>query len=124
MKSSAGESGSLEDEFEAELLENGGADDESGKGSSVKVLGMEMTETPEKGKWSRPPTPLSRPTTPQNIYITGRLTPTSKLLVSDSHTETDTDDNAVVLTGKVTLSLIGLDRVRSHSSLICSTYFI
>lgn len=98
------------DDVEAELLQNAVEEDDSGKGS-VKVLGMEMTESCEKGaKWSRPPTPLSRPTTPQNIYITGPLAPSSKLLVSDSHTETTADDNSVVLTGKVTLSLIGLDK--------------
>uniref|UniRef100_A0A0A9Z8B7 Resistance to inhibitors of cholinesterase protein 3 n=1 Tax=Lygus hesperus TaxID=30085 RepID=A0A0A9Z8B7_LYGHE len=98
------------DDVEIELLQNVVEEDDSGKGS-VKVLGMEMTESCEKGaRWSRPPTPLSRPTTPQNIYITGPLAPSSKLLVSDSHTETSADDNSVVLTGKVTLSLIGLDK--------------
>lgn len=96
---------------------------EDGK-SVVKVLGMETTESCEHGaKWSRPPTPLSRPSTPlsrpstplsrpptpQNIFIAGSLPSKSQLLVSDSHIETvPHQDNAVVLTGKVTLSLIGL----------------
>ncbi|KAL1130050.1 hypothetical protein AAG570_012993 [Ranatra chinensis] len=89
-----------------ELNENEGTE---GK-SAVKVVGMEMTESCEGGaKWSRPPTPLSRPPTPQNIYLPGSLPSQSQLLVSDSHTETlPSQDNAVVLTGKVTLSLIGL----------------
>ncbi|CAB0018082.1 unnamed protein product [Nesidiocoris tenuis] len=102
----------LPDEFEAEIWNNSGEEDEAGKGT-VKVVGMELTERCEKqGKWSRPPTPQSRPTTPQNFYITGPLSQKSKFLVSDSHTETDpADDNAIVLTGKVTLSLIGLDNV-------------
>lgn len=86
-------------------------DEESGKGK-VKVLGMEMTESCEMGaKWSRPPTPQNRTPVPQNIYIASPLVASSKLLVSDSHTETlPTEDHAVVLTGKVTLSLIGLDK--------------
>lgn len=77
--------------------------------SVVKVLGMEMTESCEHGgKWSRPATPLSRPSTPQNIFISGSLPSKSQLLVSDSLIETvPSQDDAVVLTGKVTLSLIG-----------------
>nr|XP_014292265.1 uncharacterized protein LOC106691115 [Halyomorpha halys] len=77
--------------------------------SVVKVLGMEMTESCEHGgKWSRPPTPLSRPSTPQNIFISGSLPSKSQLLVSDSLIETvPAQDDGVVLTGKVTLSLIG-----------------
>ncbi|CAH1392875.1 unnamed protein product [Nezara viridula] len=95
---------SLTSEDEIKEAEKG--DDEK---SVVKVLGMEMTESCEHGgKWSRPPTPLSRPSTPQNIFISGSLPSKSQLLVSDSLIETiPAQDDAVVLTGKVTLSLIG-----------------
>lgn len=92
-------------------------------GTSVKVLGMEMTASCEGGqKWSRPNTPLM-PTTPvpppepvpppQSIYLEGALPAQSQLLVSESATETETEvvnsDPAVVLSGKMTLSLISLD---------------
>ncbi|XP_024086186.1 uncharacterized protein LOC106670478 isoform X3 [Cimex lectularius] len=109
------------EEFEEEVVEEEEAED-TGKGV-VKVLGMEMTESCEKGaKWSRPPTPLSRPTTPQNIYISGAVPSQSQLLVSDSHTETiPAEDHAVVLTGKVTLSLIGLENEEGSAYKVSSS---
>lgn len=81
-----------------------------------------MTASCEGGqKWSRPSTPLV-PTTPtpaepvpppQSIYLEGALPAQSQLLVSESQTETETEvvneDPAVVLSGKMTLSVISLD---------------
>lgn len=77
--------------------------------AGVKVLGVELTESCEGGKWSKPETP--RPPTPQNIYIPAVLPDQSKIIVTNSSTETitSTENNApVVLSGKVTLSLIGI----------------
>lgn len=90
--------------------------------SSVKVLGMEMTASCEGGqKWTRPDspvTPVPHPAPvpeepPQEIYLEGALPAQSKLLVADSATETqkseENSDPAVVLAGKMTLSVISLD---------------
>ncbi|XP_021938611.1 uncharacterized protein LOC110839082 isoform X7 [Zootermopsis nevadensis] len=99
----------------------------------VHVLGMEMTASCEGGhRWSRPGTPILavtshsrsdtpvRPLTPepQSIYLEGALPSQSQLLVSESETqavmvdpedlESDTDA-PVILSGKMTLSLISLD---------------
>ncbi|KAJ8972343.1 hypothetical protein NQ317_008753 [Molorchus minor] len=91
--------------------------------SSVKVLGMETTASCEGGKrWSRPDSPVL-PTTPpqasepieppQEIYLEGSLPAQSHLLVADSATEaqktSSEEDPAVVLAGKMTLSVISLD---------------
>jgi len=105
---------------------------DSGK-PKVQVLGMEMTASCEGGqRWSRPSTPIlaiashSRSGTPippptaepQSIYLEGALPSQSQLLVSESETqavamdpkdlESDTDA-PVILSGKMTLSLISLD---------------
>ncbi|XP_018327159.1 spindle pole body component 110 isoform X2 [Agrilus planipennis] len=92
--------------------------------TSVKVLGMETTASCEGGqKWSRPnspiisptpPPPVEEPDPPQEIYLEGALPAQSQLLVSDSKTETQpntdaSDDPAVVLASKMTLSVISLD---------------
>jgi hypothetical protein len=99
----------------------------------VQVMGMEMTASCEGGqRWSRPSTPIlaipthSRSGTPvppaapepQSIYLEGALPSQSQLLVSESETQAvamdpedlgfDTDA-PVVLSGKMTLSLISLD---------------
>ncbi|XP_053967171.1 uncharacterized protein LOC128868744 isoform X4 [Anastrepha ludens] len=101
---------------------------------SVAVLGMEVTASCEGGKkWTgRPPTPVffSHPEhskdddedqmpEPQSIYLEGALAHESQILVADSETKTeevyDTELNgsleepAVVLSSKMTLSLINLD---------------
>lgn len=94
--------------------------------TSVKVLGMEMTASCEGGqKWSRPGTPLvgttppppAEPTPPPHaIYLEGALPAQSQLLVAESATEAETAeinnaDPAVVLSGKMTLSVISLDSI-------------
>lgn len=96
----------------------------SGGGGAVQVVGMEMTESLEgRQKWSRPPTPVTprsmTPTIPQpepqNIYLEGSLPSQTQLLVSQSEIEKlseGSDESPVILAGKVTLSLIGLDDVR------------
>ena len=97
----------------------------------VQVLGMETTASCEGGqKWSRPATPIlglpshSRSNTPlppptpepQSIYLEGALPSQSQLLVSDSETQAvavdpeELDiDAPVILSGKMTLSLISLE---------------
>lgn len=105
---------------------------DSGK-PKVQVLGMEMTASCEGGqRWSRPSTPIlavsshSRSGTPippptpepQSIYLEGALPSQSQLLVSESETQavavdpedlTSDMDAPVILSGKMTLSLISLD---------------
>ncbi|KAJ3638452.1 hypothetical protein MTP99_001816 [Tenebrio molitor] len=89
---------------------------------TVKVLGMEMTASCEGGKkWSRPdspvlptspPPPVEPVPPPQEIYLEGALPAQSHLLVADSATEpepTTGEDPAVVLSGKMTLSVISLE---------------
>lgn len=96
----------------------------------VKVVGLELMAECEGGKkWSRPATPNlgvgthSRPSTPlpfenpepQNIFLEGALPQQSQLLVSDSKTraltpqDTSESDPPVILSSKMTLSLISLD---------------
>nr|XP_012217604.1 PREDICTED: uncharacterized protein LOC105669305 isoform X2 [Linepithema humile] len=92
---------------------------------TVKVMGMEMTASCESGqKCSRPTTPII-PTPPSNlerektppkpIYLEGALPSQCELLVTDSETQAekseDDDDAPVVLSGKMTLSLISLDQI-------------
>ncbi|XP_069681317.1 uncharacterized protein RIC-3 isoform X3 [Periplaneta americana] len=95
----------------------------------VQVLGMEMTASCEGGqRWSRPGTPVLGVTShspvppptpePHSIYLEGALPSQSQLLVSESETQAmavDTEDQdsdidaPVILSGKMTLSLISLD---------------
>ncbi|XP_059614906.1 resistance to inhibitors of cholinesterase protein 3 isoform X6 [Phlebotomus argentipes] len=105
--------------------------DLSSERATVKVLGMEMTASCEGGhKWSgRPPTPnftaQIRPHSPaedaedkpepQSIFLEGALPHESQILVADAavteeNVETeDEDEGAIVLSSKMTLSLISLD---------------
>ncbi|XP_039969372.1 uncharacterized protein LOC120781265 isoform X2 [Bactrocera tryoni] len=101
---------------------------------SVAVLGMEVTASCESGqKWTgRPPTPVffshhehsngnneSQAPEPQSIYLEGALAHESQILVTDSEIKTEEvydkelngspEEPAVVLSSKMTLSLINLD---------------
>lgn len=112
------------------------AEVKSGGAGAVQVVGMEMTESLEGGqKWSRPPTPVTprsmTPTIPQpepqNIYLEGSLPSQSQLLVSQSEIEKlsqGSDESPVILSGKVTLSLIGLDDVRKCAFGFISVVFL
>ncbi|XP_053982927.1 uncharacterized protein LOC128878624 isoform X1 [Hylaeus volcanicus] len=94
---------------------------------TVKVMGMEMTASCE-GKGSRPTTPIipispshveREKTPPKPIYLEGALPPQCELLVTDSKTQAqkaEEDTEApVVLSGKMTLSLISLDQNAAES---------
>uniref|UniRef100_A0A1B0GC77 Resistance to inhibitors of cholinesterase protein 3 N-terminal domain-containing protein n=1 Tax=Glossina morsitans morsitans TaxID=37546 RepID=A0A1B0GC77_GLOMM len=102
---------------------------------TIAVLGMEITASCEGGqKWSgRPPTPVllvhhehSKPIDdyipePQSIYLEGILAHESQILVADSEIKQEkvydaelngsADEPAVVLSSKMTLSLINLDNI-------------
>ncbi|XP_032454507.1 uncharacterized protein LOC100121582 isoform X3 [Nasonia vitripennis] len=94
---------------------------------TVKVLNMEMTTSCEgRQKCSRPTTPVlftshghteekEEKSPPISIYLEGSLPPQCELLVTDSKTqEIQEEENVevpVVLSGKMTLSLISLDQV-------------
>ncbi|KAH8355183.1 hypothetical protein KR093_007853 [Drosophila rubida] len=99
----------------------------------VTVLGMELTASCEGGqRWTgRPPTPVYRAYNehsnkleenlpePQSIYLEGALAHDSQILVADSQTKREevydselngsTEEPAVVLSSKMTLSLINFD---------------
>ncbi|XP_054006050.1 uncharacterized protein LOC128890983 isoform X3 [Hylaeus anthracinus] len=94
---------------------------------TIKVMGMEMTASCE-GKGSRPTTPIipispshveREKTPPKPIYLEGALPPQCELLVTDSKTQAqkaEEDTEApVVLSGKMTLSLISLDQNAAES---------
>ncbi|XP_017889070.1 resistance to inhibitors of cholinesterase protein 3-like isoform X3 [Ceratina calcarata] len=94
---------------------------------TVKVMGMEMTASCE-GKGSRPTTPIipispshieREKTPPIPIYLEGALPPQCELLVTDSETHTQKPEEdveaPVVLSGKMTLSLISLDQNAAES---------
>ncbi|XP_061388988.1 uncharacterized protein LOC133324118 [Musca vetustissima] len=125
-------------EKETELKKSEQATDDKRKkrdGSAdrtVSVLGMEVTASCEGGhKWSgRPPTPVlshhhehsksedDKPE-PQSIYLEGSLAHDSQILVSDSEIKQEEvydaelngseEEPAVILSSKMTLSLINLD---------------
>ncbi|XP_034939175.1 uncharacterized protein RIC-3 isoform X2 [Chelonus insularis] len=90
---------------------------------TVLIMGMETTASCEGGqKISRPSTPVishspnlieREPTPPKPIYLEGALPAQCELLVTDSETQAEnTQENAeapVVLSGKMTLSLISLE---------------
>ncbi|XP_014598358.1 PREDICTED: resistance to inhibitors of cholinesterase protein 3 isoform X3 [Polistes canadensis] len=92
---------------------------------TVKVMGMEMTASCEGGqKCSRPTTPIIPPphshterekTPPVPIYLEGALPSQCELLVTDSETqEQKTEESSeapIILSGKMTLSLISLDQI-------------
>ncbi|XP_058793868.1 eukaryotic translation initiation factor 5B isoform X2 [Phymastichus coffea] len=92
---------------------------------TVKVVNMEMTATCEGGqRYSRPTTPTllvshshqeeKEKSPPISIYLEGSLPPQCELLVTDSKTqellEEESMEVPVVLSGKMTLSLISLDQ--------------
>ncbi|XP_050510327.1 golgin subfamily A member 6-like protein 1 isoform X3 [Diabrotica virgifera virgifera] len=107
--------------FQEEVVANGSLLNQEDDQSSVQVLGMETTASRENGqKWTRsgsPSVPAAHPhlsdTPPQEIFLEGSLPPQSHLLVTDSATEAQKvdaeEDPAVVLAGKMTLSVISLD---------------
>ncbi|KAG9437923.1 enolase-phosphatase E1 isoform X1 [Apis mellifera carnica] len=89
---------------------------------TIKVMGMEMTASCEN-KGSRPTTPIipispshieREKTPPKPIYLEGALPPQCELLVTDSETQAQKAEEdveaPVVLSGKMTLSLISLDQ--------------
>nr|XP_023019630.1 glutamic acid-rich protein-like [Leptinotarsa decemlineata] len=106
-----------------DVVANGGVLSQDEDQASVKVVGMEMRASCEGGKrWSRPESPVlpaAQPPVsdsaepPQEIFLEGALPPQSHLLVTDSATEAQNinseEDPAVVLAGKMTLSVISLD---------------
>ncbi|XP_022221598.1 uncharacterized protein LOC111073549 isoform X5 [Drosophila obscura] len=98
----------------------------------LTVLGMEVTASCEGGrKWhGRPPTPVFRAPSehsklegnlpePQSIYLEGALAHDSQILVADAETKCEevydaelngsAEEPAVILSSKMTLSLINLD---------------
>lgn len=93
------------------------ADDQS----SVQVLGLETSASRENGqKWTSSTSPIfpvahphPRDIPPQEIFLEGCLPPQSHLIVTDSATETQKlgaeEDPAIVLAGKMTLSVISID---------------
>ncbi|XP_037946853.1 uncharacterized protein LOC119678853 isoform X2 [Teleopsis dalmanni] len=107
---------------------------------TVAVLGMELTASCEGGqKWTgRPPTPVffshnehSKEDVdimpePQSIYLEGSLAHESQILVADSETKTtevydeelngSPEEPAVVLSSKMTLSLINLDALQKNET--------
>ncbi|KAM8712419.1 hypothetical protein ACLKA7_012866 [Drosophila subpalustris] len=106
----------------------------------VTVLGMELTASCEGGqRWTgRPPTPVYRAHSehsntlednlpePQSIYLEGALAHDSQILVADSQTKREevydselngsSEEPAVILSSKMTLSLINLDANQQNGS--------
>ncbi|KAL0111785.1 hypothetical protein PUN28_013164 [Cardiocondyla obscurior] len=121
--------GSKEDAADQESHSREGEElDVAEQSPTVKVMGMEMTASCESGqKCSRPTTPIipspsnveKEKTPPTPIYLEGALPPQCELLVTDSETQAekseDDDDAPVVLSGKMTLSLISLDQIPADS---------
>lgn len=108
---------------------------------SMTVLGMEVTASCEGGqKWiGRPPTPVfplhhehsndnddTQDPEPQSIYLEGALAHESQILVTDSEIKAEKvydkelngspEEPAVVLSSKMTLSLINLDTNHENNS--------
>ncbi|XP_046810269.1 uncharacterized protein LOC111687629 isoform X6 [Lucilia cuprina] len=108
---------------------------------TVSVLGMEITASCEGGhKWSgRPPTPVLLShhehskhdaddvmPEPQEIYLEGSLAHDSQILVAESETKQEQvydaelngspEEPAVILSSKMTLSLINLDNILDKKS--------
>ncbi|KRG05237.1 uncharacterized protein LOC6580655 isoform X10 [Drosophila mojavensis] len=105
----------------------------------MTVLGMELTASCEGGqRWTgRPPTPVYRASSehskleenlpePQSIYLEGALAHDSQILVADSQTKREevydselngsSEEPAVILSSKMTLSLINLDANQQNGS--------
>ncbi|KAK0090400.1 hypothetical protein PV325_000682 [Microctonus aethiopoides] len=106
-------------------IENNIHDELDESSPTVKIMGMETTASCEGGqKISRPTTPIiphshsnveREKTPPKPIYLEGALPSQCELLVTDSETQAENiqedADAAVVLSGKMTLSLISLDQI-------------
>ncbi|XP_053666538.1 titin-like [Anopheles marshallii] len=113
--------------------------DTSTERGTVKVMAMEVTAQRENGKrLSRPSTPLlpmgghadaaNAPTEEQetrSIVLDGRLPHDSKILVADAETAVEKlepdnseeeDDAPVILSGKMTLSLINMDFIEKDAT--------
>ncbi|XP_066588080.1 neurofilament medium polypeptide-like, partial [Prorops nasuta] len=123
--SSSSQADSKKDEDEDEFKKN-----EDSQSPSVKVLGMEMTACCEGGQkcTSRPTTPIfpeksiqveREKTPPVPIYLEGALPPQCELLVTDSETQEQKAEEdaeaAVVISSKMTLSLISLDQTAAEA---------
>lgn len=92
-------------------------------GPSVRVIGVETRAQAEGGgQWqlpasatlgmshSRPTTPIPPEPEPHNIFLKGNLPSQSQLLVEDAATELlKNKTQSVILSGKMTLSLISVD---------------
>lgn len=105
------------------------------EGPSVRVIGVETRAQAEGGgEWqlspsatlglshSRPTTPIPPEPEPHNIFLKGSLPSQSQLLVEDAATEllksTPQDPaRSVILSGKMTLSLISVDAVPNPDTL-------
>ncbi|XP_075165638.1 RIC3 acetylcholine receptor chaperone isoform X6 [Haematobia irritans] len=106
---------------------------------TVAVLGMEVSASCEGGqKWSgRPPTPVlphhhehskhdDEMPEPQSIYLEGALAHDSQILVADAETKQEevndaelngsAEEPAIVISSKMTLSLINLDSMQAAKS--------
>uniref|UniRef100_A0AAG5D9Z5 Resistance to inhibitors of cholinesterase protein 3 N-terminal domain-containing protein n=1 Tax=Anopheles atroparvus TaxID=41427 RepID=A0AAG5D9Z5_ANOAO len=112
--------------------------DTSMERGTVKVMAMEMTAQRENGKrLSRPTTPLLPMGHPEgasatveeketrSIMLDGRLPHDSKILVAESETAVEKmepenseeeDDAPVILSGKMTLSLINMDFIEKDAT--------
>ncbi|XP_057651497.1 DNA ligase 1 isoform X7 [Diorhabda carinulata] len=108
-----------------EVIANGSLGNKEDDQSSVQVLGLETSASRENGhKWTSSNSPIfpgipshTKDTTSQEIFLEGSLPPQSHLIVTDSATEAQKldaeEDPAVVLAGKMTLSVISLDSSES-----------
>ncbi|XP_044737245.1 uncharacterized protein LOC123299089 isoform X2 [Chrysoperla carnea] len=93
------------------------------EGTTIKVVGMEITESCEGGKpWSRPSSPIAPPLhletvtqePPPSIILENKIPTESQILITDSLTnkeiiedEYDEDNEpTIMLSGKITLSVI------------------
>ncbi|XP_056635908.1 myosin-11 isoform X3 [Diorhabda sublineata] len=111
--------------FQDEVIANGSLGNKEDDQSSVQVLGLETSASRENGhKWTSSNSPIfpgipshTKDTTSQEIFLEGSLPPQSHLIVTDSATEAQKldaeEDPAVVLAGKMTLSVISLDSSES-----------
>ncbi|XP_050096264.1 titin isoform X2 [Anopheles aquasalis] len=130
-----------EAEVSPEIRQSKGKRDRSTERGTVKVMAMEVTAQRENGKrLSRPMTPLlpmghAETTTAgtagteehetRSILLDGRLPHDSKILVADAETAVEKlepenseeeEDAPVILSGKMTLSLINMDFIEKDAT--------